>query len=507
MNTTKDLIITGWGYHDYACAAAVALRAFPNAVVLGVSKNRLPECLAEIADQENVPSQILIIGVSLAGDPDRAATACQALAARGVTLVWYSAIEWSTDFFTRFKGALTVKVDESQPLHRLVAADLKVTDEMRNLDAVLSEKPNAQGKNLQLLLAATSCHYRNYQDATAYAAAIQYLASPKADLPDNLKRIVDGYTKYHAREWVGVSEATRKLREDFKTIGRNSDCRVLILGETGTGKETAALLIHGHSPRRQQPFIPFNCADLSPQLLEDRLFGHVKGSYTGAIDSTEGAFEQADGGTLFLDEIGELSPAAQAGLLRVLQEGRFCPIGSKKEVLVNVRVLAATHRDLPAMVRGNTFREDLLHRLCTYILPLPPLRARADDIPAIADAHWRALGETTRLTPAQHAVLATDSWPGNVRELCNILERAHLRHESDFGMLIAEQRQWLAGETPARHSAGTPAPKEGSKDESLEHMIRQHIRQVVAHHDGNLTHATQALGIARNTVKKYLAIP
>ena len=290
-------------------------------------------------------------------------------------------------------------------------------------------------------------------------------------------------------------------------IGRNGDCRVLILGETGTGKETAALLIHGHSPRHQQPFIPFNCADLSPLLLEDRLFGHVKGAFTGATESKEGAFQQADGGTLFLDEIGELSPAAQAGLLRVLQEGRFCPIGSKKEVSVNVRVLAATHRNLPAMVRDGKFREDLLHRLCTYILFIPPLRERPEDILVIADARWRLLGETTRLTPTQRASLTADSWPGNARELCNILERAHLRHESDFGMLIAEQRQWLTGETPARPSAGIPATQEDNQDESLERMIRQHIRAVVDRHHGNLAHATQALGIARNTVKKYLVAP
>jgi transcriptional regulator with GAF, ATPase, and Fis domain len=505
MKTLQNLIITGWGYHDYACAAAVALRASPNDAVIGVSKNRLPECLEEIAAQENVPGQILIIGVSLAGDPDRAAAACLALAAKGVTPVWYSAIEWSADFFTRFKGALTVKVDESQSLHRLVVAELKVTGEMRDLDAVLSEKPNNQREKMLLLLAATSCHYRNYQDADAYADAIRYLAFPKTELPDNLKRIVNDYTKYHAREWVGVSEATQKLREEFKTIGRNGDCRVLILGETGTGKETAALLIHGHSPRRNKPFITFNCAVLSPQLLESQLFGHEKGAFTGAQGQHLGAFEQADGGTIFLDEIGELSPAAQAGLLRVLQEGRFLRMGGDLEIAVDVRVLTATHRDLPAMVRNGTFREDLMYRLSTVVLPIPPLRQRRADIPVIANACWRVLDKTAALTPAQHAALADYAWPGNIRELYSLLERAQVLHVTDFGTLIAKQRQWLAGETPARHSAGTPAPKEGSKDESLEHMIRQHIRQVVAHHDGNLTHATQALGIARNTVKKYLA--
>jgi Nif-specific regulatory protein len=241
---------------------------------------------------------------------------------------------------------------------------------------------------------------------------------------------------------VGHSAIMRRVFEQVRLVSK-WNTTVLIRGETGTGKELIANAIHYNSPRARGPLVKLNCASLPETLLESELFGHERGAFTGAIGSRKGRFEQADGGTLFLDEIGEISPAFQAKLLRVLQEGEFERVGGNRTIKVDVRIIAATHRNLESAVDAGDFREDLFYRLNVMPLYLPPLRERVEDIPDICQHLLAKIGgaQKRKLTINDAAVrnLARYEWPGNVRELENCLERAAVLSENgviDSGMIL-----------------------------------------------------------------------
>ncbi len=229
---------------------------------------------------------------------------------------------------------------------------------------------------------------------------------------------------------LGVVAASAQMREIMRKVERvaRSRATVLLRGESGTGKEVVARALHAASPRAARPFVAVNCAALPESLLESELFGHEKGAFTGASATQKGRFELADGGTLFLDEVGELSPAAQAKFLRVLQERQFERVGGQRPVTVDVRIVAATNRDLEEAVRRGAFRLDLYHRLSVVTLPLPPLRERPEDVPALADHLLRTLSEendrAVTLAPDAIEALLRCNWSGNVRQLRNCLERA-----------------------------------------------------------------------------------
>jgi len=211
-------------------------------------------------------------------------------------------------------------------------------------------------------------------------------------------------------------------------VAAASDASIFVLGETGTGKELVARAIHQHSQRARRPFVPVNCAAIPTELLESELFGHVRGAFTGAIAARAGRFREADGGTLFLDEIGDMSLSMQAKLLRVLQDGMITPVGSSSVEQVNVRIIAATHRDLVAMVREEKFREDLFYRLNVLAIALPPLRERGADILVLAEnfLHRAAPDSPKRLSSAAAKALLEHPWPGNVRELENLMRKLSL---------------------------------------------------------------------------------
>jgi Nif-specific regulatory protein len=232
---------------------------------------------------------------------------------------------------------------------------------------------------------------------------------------------------------VGHAQAMRRIFEQIRMVAK-WNTTVLIRGETGTGKELIANAIHYNSPRAKGPYVRLNCASLPENLLESELFGHEKGAFTGAVSARKGRFEMADGGTLFLDEIGEISPSFQAKLLRVLQEGELERVGGGKTLNVDVRVIAATHRDLECAVDEGKFREDLYFRLNVMPINLPPLRERMEDIPEIArylvSRVARAQGRSLELTESAIGRLMQYPWPGNVRELENCLERAAVMSES-----------------------------------------------------------------------------
>jgi transcriptional regulator with GAF, ATPase, and Fis domain len=231
------------------------------------------------------------------------------------------------------------------------------------------------------------------------------------------------------------SPAMRELAATARRVAR-STISLLLRGETGTGKEVLTRLIHNHGPRRDKPLVCVNCAAIPSQLVESTLFGHRKGAFTGAIADQKGVFEEADGGTLLLDEIGELPAAAQAALLRALETKRITRIGTTREILVDVRVIAATHRDLDAMSKTGAFRSDLLFRLNAFEVPIPPLRERREDIALLAvrflGREAQAAGrEAMSIDPEALALLEHHTWPGNVRELRNTIERAVLVADGD----------------------------------------------------------------------------
>jgi Nif-specific regulatory protein len=250
---------------------------------------------------------------------------------------------------------------------------------------------------------------------------------------------------------VGRSIVMRRIFEQVRLVSK-WNTTVLIRGETGTGKELIANAIHYNSPRARGPLVKLNCAALPENLLESELFGHERGAFTGAVGARKGRFEQADGGTLFLDEIGEISPAFQAKLLRVLQEGEFERVGGNKSIRSDARIIAATHRDLEAAVDTGDFREDLFYRLNVMPLYLPPLRERPEDIPEICRHLLAKIGndQTRKLTMNDKTLhrLVSHEWPGNVRELENCLERAAVLSEN--GDIGAELIHFPSQRTPSR---------------------------------------------------------
>jgi DNA-binding NtrC family response regulator len=295
-------------------------------------------------------------------------------------------------------------------------------------------------------------------------------------------------------EMIGASPAIVRLRRLIDRVGP-SDQSVLIEGESGTGKELVARALLRASGRAHGPFVTVNCAALPESLLESEFFGPEKGAFTGATATKTGLFEEADGGTLFVDEIGELAPALQAKLLRVLEDGSFRRVGSVKERTVDVRVIAATNRDLAQSSAAGKFREDLYYRINVLSLKVPPLRERVSDIPLLVDAF---LGSGWMLEPgAKHAV-EHYSWPGNVRQLKNTIERAKVLADSavirlcDLPVEVA-----LIAEIDPR-----PAPPVMVDDMRI--FSREHVLNVLAREGGNKSHAARALGIHRRTLYRML---
>ncbi|GEJ58935.1 nif-specific transcriptional activator NifA [Anaeromyxobacter diazotrophicus] len=264
----------------------------------------------------------------------------------------------------------------------------------------------------------------------------------------------------------GIVGASAPFRDMLELIGRVAQSRatVLLRGESGTGKELIARAVHDASPRAERPFVTVNCAAIPETLLESELFGHEKGSFTGAAQAHVGRFEQADGGTLFLDEVGELSPAAQAKLLRAVQERQFERVGGKRTVTVDVRLVAATNRDMEEMVRQGAFRLDLYHRLSVVAVVVPPLRERRDDIPRLAGHFLRVLNEenarSAELTPAALEVLTRCRWTGNVRQLRNCLERLVVVTDADVLAPVHLPCQWPGGSTCLLERAAPPPEAE-----------------------------------------------
>lgn len=485
------LILTGWGWIDYAAAAALAVRSCKDAEILGMSTRRLPEFLN---NEGKKYKNIYILGIGLVGNPDLLLQTLKQLEKKKVHVHWISALDFPDSINAEIRSKIDSHINENGLLEAAGEFFNQSCDRVR--DFLLPGKPTELSKQYKSLIDAAMYHYRNYQDEDAYGNAIRHIANadPESKWTAAEKQMVEHYKRFGSRELIGKSPEIRQLLERINKIAGHDHARVHIFGESGTGKETVALQIHNKSPRAKEPFLAFNCASVTPNLLESRFFGHEKGAFTGANERNQGLFERANGGTLFLDEIGELPLEAQGILLRVLEGGRFTRMGGKEDIEVDVRLITATNRDLAAMVREGKFREDLYFRLNVIQLRIPPLREHKEDIAQLADGYWLKQ-HRRRLEPEQIEALKMYDYPGNVRELFNILERASVLEETDFEHLLAEHRQMIKSLTP-HYEPEIP--------DDFESAARLHVKRVYAKYEGNLSKTSAALGLARNTVKKYL---
>jgi two-component system response regulator FlrC len=302
---------------------------------------------------------------------------------------------------------------------------------------------------------------------------------------------------------LGHSPAWREVLHQAAKVAA-TEATVLLTGESGTGKEVIARFIHRASPRAEGPFVAINCAALPEQLLESELFGHERGAFTGALSARTGKIEQAVGGVLFLDEIGEMSPAVQAKLLRVLQEREFQRLGGTRTIRADIRVIAATNRNLKAAIAHNSFREDLYYRLAVIDIALPPLRERQDDIAELAHAFLKEIGPTVgrptmTLAPEALARLRAYGWPGNVRELRNVIERAVILCE---GTQITSEhlpRDVVAPAAPVAIASGT-APPAGALDTAERELIVDALTRA----GNNKSKAARLLGLSRAQLRSRL---
>ena len=317
---------------------------------------------------------------------------------------------------------------------------------------------------------------------------------PKSDVGD----------RYQVKNIIGSSAAMRLVYDQIEKVSC-SDITVFISGESGTGKELVARAIHSGSLRSDEPFIDVNCAAIPEGLQESELFGHEKGAFTGALATHPGKFEQAAGGTIFLDEVGEMSPSAQARLLRVLQERCLQRVGGTKTIELDVRVISASNRDLESMVADGGFRQDLYYRLVVFPIELPPLRLRSEDVPLLVEhfieKYARDAGKRIRgVSPAAMEALKAHGWPGNVRELENVIHRS---------LLITDGPAIGVGDLPPGLGTGSATSTTQSSAPisvamSLDELEKAAIEKALKRHGGNLSDVARQLGIGRSTLYRKL---
>ncbi|MCX5741553.1 MAG: sigma-54 dependent transcriptional regulator [Proteobacteria bacterium] len=402
--------------------------------------------------------------------------------------------------------------------------DLVLTDlKMPKLDGMsVLRKVRAEQPEVQVIVMTAHGTVDNAVEAMKLGA-FEYLQKPISG-PDELRLLVaraverrsmgdrvEGNDRHVTPAGPSLTygdPAMRPVVEAIEKVARTS-ATVLLLGESGTGKEVSARAIHAQSPRATRPFMAINCAALSEQLLESELFGHEKGAFTGATERKRGRLELSDGGTFFLDEVGELKPELQAKLLRVLQERRFERVGGSRTLEVDLRWIAATNRDLRAMIDAGTFREDLYHRLAVFPIKLPPLRERRADLLPIARSLLVRIASDLkrslpRLTAAAERRLLDATWRGNVRELNNTLERAAILADGDT---IDSEHLWIDdGGAPKATGGGAPRAS-GNDVRPLADLEREAILHALDVVGGNRRKAAELLGIGERTLydrlKKY----
>ncbi len=418
------------------------------------------------------------------------------------------------------KGIKRLKAEEFD----IVLTDLKMpgTSGMEVLEYIKENLPD-----IQVIVMTGYSTIKNAVESIK-KGAFDYL--PKPFSPEELLSVVQGasiqimqtHKKIHSRETapykygfdniVGNSKKMCGLYQKIKKVAK-TDTTVLITGESGTGKELISRAIHNHSLRKDKQFIVVDCSTLAESLLESELFGHVKGSFTGAVSAKHGIFEIADKGTLFLDEISNIPMATQSKLLRVLEEHRFRPVGAEKEKEVDIRLIAATNRDLKTMIEKGKFREDLYYRLNVFSIVVPPLKKRPEDIPLLACHFLRQICQTLdkRIqgfsTGAMETLISFD-WPGNVRELKNVVERLVVMAET--GLLSNDQIDVIEKEgfnkkkvVPLTNTDLKQARRNATK-EAVEEIEKIFILEALSRNDWNITKAAEATGMQRTNLQTLI---
>jgi len=403
-------------------------------------------------------------------------------------------------------GLEVVRKIKSNPRTRfipviMVTALSDLEERIKGLDSGADDYITKPFKTFELLARVRSMLriHRMYRDLSAARAELKESQAENSLLRQEIQR------KYAFDQIIGQSPAMEKV---FYLMEKaiESPVSVLIQGETGTGKELVARSIHYNGPRKEKSFVAQNCAALPEGLLESELFGHKKGAFTGAVADKKGLFEIAHKGTIFLDEIGDTPLPLQVRLLRVLQEGEIRRLGEGVPLKVDVRVIAATHRDLKAEMEAGRFREDLYYRILIFPIPLPPLRERKGDIPLLTEHFLRKysqrLGKECRISPECLAFLDTYTFPGNVRELENEIARA-MTLAPDRGSISSEYLSDAVRQVPEK----SPSLKEGSVQALTDNLERTLVREALAACQGNRTRAAQKLGLSRrgllNKIKRY----
>jgi anaerobic nitric oxide reductase transcription regulator len=411
-------------------------------------------------------------------------------------------VRFNDDSADPFDGLFTNCGDVRAHAHACMGAPLIVDDEVIGvitldaLDPTAFDKVDNETVAFLAALAAAAIH------TTLLESALQQAARD----PLSQRHLVRAALDRLGGELIGASTAMQRIRHEIELLA-TSELTTLVTGETGVGKELVVHAIHDKSRRREQPLVHVNCAALPESLAESELFGHVRGSFTGAVDHRAGKFELAHGGTLFLDEIGELPLSIQPKLLRVLQSGEVQRIGSDKTVHVDVRVIAATNRDLGVEVEAGRFRRDLFYRLSVYPLDVPPLRARRDDIPLLSghflDIAQERLGiETLRLSREARKELLDHPWPGNVRELEHMLMRAALRaSEGRPGKAVVIEATHLGLSSPAIVVASSELPRKPLREE-VDAFTRRLLETTIAESGNNWAEAARRLGLQRGNLHR-----
>jgi DNA-binding NtrC family response regulator len=406
--------------------------------------------------------------------------------------------------------------DEHAP--DLILLDVRLPDR-GGLDVLRALRENGSGASVVIMTGWGTIE--NAVEAIKLGAE-QYLTKPVdlveldalADrIMENRKLLIENlyYRERMDHPVVGLSLAAHRLHHTIDLMAENANTTVLLMGESGTGKELIAREIHRRGPRRERPFLDVNCAAFPENLMENELFGHERGAFTGAHELKRGLLEVADGGTLFLDEIGEMPLQVQPKLLRVLEGKRFKRVGGTREVRVDVRIIAATNRDLAKGVKEGLFREDLYYRLSVFPVTVPPLRDRAEDVPALSAYFLTQFNMTLNrnvsgFTREAMDVMVKYPWPGNVRELRNMVERAVVLSRGgviDTNLLPRE----VAGSRGGGRLRRNALPENDAVPRTLEELEKDHIRHVLTVEKGNRSRAARVLGISRSTLlekmKKY----
>jgi DNA-binding NtrC family response regulator len=498
------MIILAMNKTDSVIASALLLKKYPDAQLHVTSARRIAELLETLAAQ--APARVTVAGVGFYDDSaPRVKRHLDALHKTGARIDWYM----DEPHLDKHRKTLLKNVryacGSGESLPRLVAHENDIRDQDANEFLALYEK--GAGKQFEFIGDLIQAAFNDYfvlEDDAAVPNVIRRLTPPYEPSAEDRMQVAR-YQTHGSRRLTGKSQAIADLRNSIKRIGLDSLCRVMILGESGTGKETAARMIHLTSNRKNHAFHAVNCGNFSHNLLVSELFGHEKGAFTGADMQRKGAFELADGGTLFLDEVGELPLDLQPRLLRVLEEKAFRRLGGNELLRVDVRVVAATNKDLAHEVEEGRFREDLYYRLNEVTICTPPLRERLEDLGAVANEilfdickkradiykQYKLKPPPRRLAPEQIAALCKHSWPGNVRELHNVLLRA----------VVMDSWNWeeLIGPAP-RQKAGFDA----RSIRPLKEFENDYVRYVYEMNGYNKTKTADTLGISITTLRAKL---